>query len=549
MTARTARTAPILGRFPQHLEAARPGKRLHAAVDALASDLDVLAAALAAVRRAHRLGDADELADLLRLAALHGISAAEFEIALQRARRTRALLAELEAANDDAGRETAAEQLAAMWSLQAPPPRLPLFAAPVDPAAPPDPAAVLDIASAARRLAAQVRLSLRQARLNDTVRERIARTAQIQARGNGSVMALLEAAANALDLELTTITHSADRFWHAARTLDRQRLSRLSRLLPGPADGVQELPPAEELLGLEENPLERTTTDQTPRSHAELFTLTRRGFERALLQVRITGEGARTVAPMFVNRDEGHGIGFEGALPAGAELVFQEDGRVLLGSSDVTAQAFAWQGACFADGDASAAKDFVFDGAGIDPRHKRARFITTSPAVALDREASFPSDGANVPVPGIAVGVTRLAFFVREAHAGATTAGQPLGVTPRSGQAIFDASVFAPPPLPRTAAARVSLSWLEHRAFAVRLLIPPRFRAWRDAADGAGGSTTLQAVARALERHRPVGVELRIEFIDERWSLGQGTLTSGLDDDPIESLRAGMVLWSTPALN
>ena len=534
----TARTAQILGRFPLHLEAARPGKRLHAAVDALALDLDVLAAALAAVRRAHRLADADEWADLMRLAALHGIGAAELEVLLQRGRRTRELLADLQATADDDARATAAEALLALWSLQALPPRLPLFA---------DAAAPADGVRAAGRLAEQAALVWRQGRLNDAARGRIARTAAIQLRGNGTVMALLEGAANALDLVLGEVQHSADRYWHAARVTDRLQLA-----LPPAAEGaaVVPLPVAEELLGIEENPLERSTTDALPRQHGELFTLTRRGFERALLQVRITGEGARTVAPMLVNRDEGHGVGYDGQVPAGSELVFNEDGRVQLDGSDVTSWAWAWQGGCFAGDDASAEQDFVFDGDGADPRHKRARFVTTTPPpAALDRGVSYPSAGASLPMPGIAVGVTRLAFFVREAHAAALagTPASPLAVTPRTGQAVFDASVFAPPPLPRSAAARVALSWLEHRAFAVRLLIPPRFRLWRSTAEDAEGVMTLQSVARALERHRPVGVELRVEYVDTRWTLGQGTLTSGVLDDPIESLRAGMALWSAPA--
>ena len=144
--------------------------------------------------------------------------------------------------------------------------------------------------------------------------------------------------------------------------------------------------------------------------------------------------------------------------------------------------------------------------------------------------------------------LTRLAFFVQEAHFASKDPAPAAarGVTPRSGAAVFGSAVFAPPPLPRTASARVALSWLEHRAFAVRLLVPPRFRAWRP--DDAEGALTLQAVARAVERFRPLGVELRVEFIDARWSLGSGTLTSGIDDDPIESLRAGTELWPAPAV-
>lgn len=529
----SSRGDQILARLPLHLEAAGRGKRLGAAVEAIALDLDTLAAALAAVRRAHRLGDADEMADLLRLAALHGIGLAEFEVLLQRHRRLRELLSDLQAAADDASRESAAAALLALWAAQGLPPRLPQFA---------DPAAPADSARSAARLAGQAALSLRQGAVNDALRGRIGRSAAIALRGNGTILALMEGAANALDLLLGPVVHSADRFWHAAHVSDRLRITRPT------ADGPVELAPADELLGLEENPLERITTDATPRRHAELFTLTRRGFERAPLQVRFTGEGRRTLAPMLVNRDEGHGIGLDGPLAAGVEVVFQEDGRVLRGGDDITAQAFAWRGACFAGDDASAQDDFVFDGTPLGPHQKVARFAVMSPAAALDREALFPSDGASLPVPGLAVGVTRLAFFVREAHAAALAGApsRPLQVTPRHAQARFDESVFAQPPTPNEPAARVALSWLEHRAFSVRLLIPPRFRAWRAAAADPDGVQLLQALARALERHRPVGVELRVDYIDDRWTLGRGLLTSGVDDDPIEALRSGTALWPAP---
>jgi hypothetical protein len=531
----SARGQAILSRFPAHLEAARPGKLLGNSVAALALDLDVLAAALAAVRRAHRLSDADELADLWRIAALHGMGAAEFEILLGRFRRARELLAALRAAVDDTQRDAAAAALSSLWALQTPTPRLALFA---------DPSAPADMAVAALRMATQVDLKLRHRPLCAAVRQRIAETADIHARGNGTVMALLRGAANALDLELGEVVHSADRYWHVARVSDRLQLS---RLVPA-ADGEIEQPlaVAEELLGIEENPLWRAETDNRPAVHGELFTLLRRGFDRALLQVRITGEGERTFGPMLVNRDEGHGVGFDGAVPNGATLTLNEEGRALLGEDDVTSLAYAWQGACFAGEDASAEADFVFDGEGLGAQAKRARFVTMQPAAAIDREALFPSDGASLPMPGIAVGTTRFAFFVREAHFASLdgTPAAPRSVTPRTGAATFDTSVFAPPPLPRTPSARVLLSWLEHRAFALRLLIPPRFRQWR--ADEAEGVLTLQTVARALERFRPLGVELQVEYIDDRWTVGGGTLTSGIDDDLIESLRAGTVLWATP---
>ena len=65
------RADSILGRFPAHFEALKPGKVLRSAVGALARDLDVQAAELAAIRRSHRLFDADVLSDLLLIAARH----------------------------------------------------------------------------------------------------------------------------------------------------------------------------------------------------------------------------------------------------------------------------------------------------------------------------------------------------------------------------------------------------------------------------------------------------------------------------------------------
>jgi len=550
------RSIAILARFPQHLEATRRGKRLPVVVDALAGDLDVLATQLAAVRRAHRLADADELADLWRLGALHGMAPGEFEILLGRFRRAGELLAALDAATtggDDAAREAAAAALCGLWSInavQGAAACLPLFA---------DPAAPADTARAAARLSGQARTALRRARLNDAVRHRIAEAGALHLQGNGTVGALLRGTAAALDLDLGEVVHSTDRYWHVARVSDRLALAHgLPANAPATGEVSQRLAPAEELLGIEENPLWRDSTDNVGRRHGELFTATRRGFERALLQVRITGEGNRSVAPMLVNRDEGHGVGFTGMVPAGQELVFNEDGRVLLDGADVTALAYAWQGACFADADAPAGTDAVFVDAAA-PLAARppgapppARFVTTVPSTssggstvtALDREARFPSAGESLPMPGIGVGVTRLAFFVQQAHFASLELPAPRSVTPRTGAAVFDGAVFADPPAP-TPAAAVALSWLEHRAFAVRLLVPPRFRHWQ--ANDADGALTLQAVARAVERVRPLGVALAVEFIEDRWTLGGGSLTSGEGDDPIEALRAGTRLWAPPA--
>ena len=537
----TARGRQILGRLPAHLEAARPGKLLGQVVDALAIDLDLLAARMAAVRRAHRLGEADELTDLLRIAARHGIRPAELDIAFERFARIREHAQTLATAATPVARDAAAEALLDLWGLSGPHPRLPHFA-PTD--------APADTAAAAARLLAAARQASRQAALLDTLRQRIARICLLHAAGNGTVAAVMQAAANALDLQLGPLVHSADRYWHAAPAQDALRLQPPQDEAQGGAQPAPALAPAQEVIGLEENPLWRMVTDSLARRHGEAWSLVRRGFERTLLQVRIKGaDNGRSIGPMLVNRDEGHGVGLAGAVPSGQTLVFTEEGRALLDGADVTSLAYAWQGACFAGTDLDPKNDFHFDGPGLAAPQRPATFVTTVPPGALDREASFPHDGQSLPMPGIAVGTTRLAYFVQQAHAASqdSASSPPRSVTPRTRAAVFDASVWtAGSAQAEAVAGEVSLSWMERRAFAARLLIPGRFRHLRQATD-TDATQVLRRVARALERFRPAGVALSVEFIDERWVLGQGLLPGAASTDPITALRVATALWQAPS--
>jgi len=162
-------------------------------------------------------------------------------------------------------------------------------------------------------------------------------------------------------------------------------------------------------------------------------------------------------------------------------------------------------------------------------------------------------------MPHGAVGKTRMAFFVQEAHFG--LAADPPDrpdtetVTPRSAAGFFAGagaplgSVFAPgPDDARQPAALVSFAWLEREAYKVRVLIPPRFRAY--STDPEGRDIT-ERVTQALDRFRPAGVALETRFVDDRWVLGEGILSDaeGGADDALIALRAGMALWPVPATN
>jgi len=532
------RSRQVLGRFPAHFEATRAGKQFEQVVDGVSSSLDALAADMARVRRSHRLADADELSDLRRIAALHGILPAELEILFLRWGVTQTAIAALSIAASDADRDKRAGQLIGLWGIDATAPVLPLYA--------PHSSGTPDLNAARTRLLTSAGQALSRSQLMDGVRARVATISATHARGNGTVSAVLQGAANALDLDLVgAIQNSDDRYWHAAPVRDRIQLTHPT-IKPAtatqPAVEVEKpFAPAAEVIGIEENPLERNTTDPIARHHGELFSVIRRGFDRVLLEVHVTGKEDKTVAPMVVNRDEGIGIGYSLPVPSGKSLVFTEEGRALLDGADVTSFAYAWEGACFAGTDLRPT-DFTFDDA-------RSVFAEATPPPALDPTFNFPHAGDSLPMPGIAVGETRLAFFVQQAYFSAEEGTPPalLPVTPRPAVGFLDDSVFASDlafdtTLPQ--AGIVSLSWMEHRAYCFRVIVPPRFLSLTP--DDPDGTETRQRVAQALDRFAPAAVEARVEFNDNRWTLGQGVLGSGAPDDLLSQVRPATVLWKAP---
>lgn len=520
-----ARAAQILRRFPAHFEADKPGKLLGDVVAALSRDLDVQSAQIGAVRRAHRLREAETLGDLYRIAALHDIRPREAEILTLRLDRIAALFEALEAA-DPADRAEAAEALMALWDL-------PLAAAPLEAFTPDGGDEEQALAEILEAAAGVTRYTARRG----AVAVRVADICRNHSLGNGTVRALLQGAANALDFDIAAVYHSEDRFYHAAEARDRIRLEPPSVSLPDPAI---------EIFGIEENPHRIAEQPPVERRHAECFPIIRKGFEAAGLEVRITAEFDRTIGPMVVNRDQGRGVGYAGTVPAGETLRMTDTGRTMLGETDVTAFAFGFDGAVFADGAAVAETDAKFDA---------APFVITTPPGALDREFSFPHAGGSLPVPEVAVGKTRMAFFAQEAHfnraAKPPEIPQDIIVTPRTCAGFFageDAplgSVFAPGPggiqLP---AALVGFRWSEREAYKVRVLIPPRFRALTDDPEGLA---VTQAVTRALDRFRPAGVSIETVFIDKRWVLGEGAIDAGAGEtDALAALAGGTELWPEP---
>jgi hypothetical protein len=407
--------------------------------------------------------------------------------------------------------------------------------------------------------------------LLDGIRHRILQTNKIHIQGNGTIRALLQGAATVLDLDLGDIEHSEDRYWHAAKVHDRIRLAHTTV-----ADVTEDIPVETEYMGIEENPRILTQRGFTVRKHAELFDYLRKGFDDAVLEIIIKGNAERTVSPMFVNRDLGHGVGFFGVVPDGQVLVFTQGGRAILDGRDVTSHCYSWQGACFAQYSATEIggnanmqvdrNDFVFADASQTPDDdtKIAKFAVVTPAKALDRDALLPHAGGSLPMPTIGIGKTRFAFFVQEAHFNAKIAGSdaplasvynntlfastPLAVrehielvTPRFGVGFANASVFAADKSTTELkpAAQVQLRWLERQAYKVKLLIPNRFRLF----DANNGEKIKDLVKQGIQRFRPAGVDVVVDYVEPFWVMGDAALpTDAENTSAIDQVRSQPVL-------
>ena len=573
----SGRALKVLRRFPRHMQADAPGKLIGRVTDALVRDQDVQAADMQGIRLAHRLFGARELYDLLLLADLHGIRRSEMAVLFARHDKALRILAALKNGDDEpAVQHQLSLDLLALWALPGDEP-LKLFA--VDPAG--TEPLTEDAANAAiKRLLPEVSAACRTKILLESIRHRIAETAAIHIIGNGSVRALLRGAANALDLDLGKIEHSEDRFWHAAPVHDRLRLKQPALT---EADISTEIPPRTEYMGIEENP--KIIAEHGPRAckHAELFHVLRKGFEAALLEIRITGTGDRTISPMVVNRDSGHGLGIFAKVPDGTELIFSPQGRALLDGRDVTSRAYAWQGACFAasgaerlvkgSNDSNKSNDFVFADAEADTSaeetdRRTSRFVVVSPAGTLDRKARLPHAGESLPMPTIGVGKTRFAFFVQHGHFSAlladkapaseaifgsdifaSTPAQALEamelLTPRHGVGFADAAVFADPAgAADKESGSLHLRWMERQAYTVKLLIPKRFRHLNE----DGEDTVESMVTNSIRRFRPAGVNVKVDFVEEGWLLGMAELPTGDEAaiSPISGIRSHTLLEPVP---
>ena len=230
-------------------------------------------------------------------------------------------------------------------------------------------------------------------------------------------------------------------------------------------------------------------------------------------------------------------------MPHGGELRFERDGRVLLDGADAAALSYGFSGGVFADADGPHRNDFVWAADGEAPRV--ATFAVTSPiANAFDTDTSFPHSVARLENLPMSTGESRWVLFVAEgAFAGQDAAGEPILVAPIFAQATFDSTVYADANGTSSPCAEVGFAWLEREPFAARVWIPMRFAAL----DADEAEVPVREQLRVLlDRHRPAGVHLYVEYSDDRWTLGDGVLRDAGSTEATGLVVAGTRLWAQP---
>lgn len=517
----STRTPTILERFPRHLEADQPGKLFGTVVDALAGELDVKTTQLGRIRESHRLAEASER-DLLLHASLHGLRQQDFEILSERLAAAGSLRRKLT--------KGAGEGADAVKSLKDALGLLPdtFVAWPGD---------GQDQGPLHRALESSLAVLGSYESVLDLLRACLRTVIHLHRTGNGTVGAILGAAAAHLQLDLEKLGHSDDRFWHGARCRDRLRLA-----LPGaPGSGLASTAalPSPDLLALEENPLRSREVAPQPRRHGERFRVVMGGLEPVPMTVIVKGVGRSTAFPMVVNLDSGLGLAYTGQVPDGKELRFAGDGRsttVMLDGTSVASFSYLFRAAVFADKVSAHANDFVFADADRPLRFgSRAGKFSQSTPKTPDAFGPWAWGGYSHwmdPLEGSPMdrGESRWAFFVGvAAFGGQAPAGEALLANPRSHAGVFDHSLFDWPPEPDPSpAGEVGFAWQEREPFAMVLWIPQRF----SVLDHPGRLAVSERLQALLDRHRAAGVQLGVRYAGPGFEPPKGIVAVGSDALP-----------------
>ena len=253
----------VLSRFPRHLDLDGRGKVVGELTTSLATALEAQISQVGKVRRAHRVGEVEQVVDLVRLANLDGLTESFLGPLGRRARLLADPATDVDGLVAQLGFGHDPDEVLVTWPGEA------------------------DDADARERFDAVVRDAVRYDGVLGVGREALVDVAELILDRSGTVAGLLGATAAYLGLELVgAIGRDVTGYWHLAHARDRFAIE----LPAAPGDGPGASRHAgTHLLALEENPPHLADSGPIPRRHADLFTVSRLGFE----QVPVDGDRGR----------------------------------------------------------------------------------------------------------------------------------------------------------------------------------------------------------------------------------------------------------------
>lgn len=324
----------------------------------------------------------------------------------------------------------------------------------------------------------------------DDLRAAVERCAAVMLDGCGTAWALMEGASLILGAEnqgRSSVEHP-DAHLAVGGFLHRIRIDFQEKTAAG-------WEPRKNWLYLQENPLEEKEAGPFDAFQRKHYQAKRGGFFNGTCDVVVKGRGDRTVKPQIINRRTHEGHGFRGLVPDGRELRFSRDGKVYLDGVEVTEQAHHFHGTLHDD-------------------PEELGFIVTVPEGAMDR--NFPRPAVSglplLPSPSLPLGDNAWRFSVEEGAFDASAFDECVFAFPKD-----ETAIQALPP-----SGELSISWREHRAFAVKVLLPPELMSLE--APLLDGGSLCDLVRRGLERFRAAGIELTVDFWNQDWILGQSVL-------------------------
>ena len=281
------RDVKLINYFPDFMRIAEPGKTLAFICQQLGNSLDENERLAREILRAHRIRQAPQEIDLLRLAALFGLQPADYALA------RKFYIEGVFGVRDDVGYQ---EYI-------------------------------------------------------NVLRNLIERTIKVFGDGCGTLWALLEGTSILLGAETLYDEQGKPIVEHpdAGIVIDGENRGGFIHRLAVQYRTVEEdaIVSKQGYIYLVENPLADKSTEDVARRQAERFKVIKGGFFDSEAAVKITGVKQRTVFPQIINITTRQGIGFRGSLNENDVLLFSRDGKVFLNGADVTDRCYYFSGALF----------------------------------------------------------------------------------------------------------------------------------------------------------------------------------------------------------